>query len=79
MEETANQQVYNDLQFISHEELETLDALHLLKSKKVQPHMHGYLIEQKTLSFIRSNLIMIILYINNCFCPKEYESFSTNN
>lgn len=62
MEETTNQQVFSDFKFITHEELVSLDSVHLLQSGKIQPHMHGYLIPYKLYTFIQSK---IFLYCKN--------------
>jgi ribosome biogenesis protein ENP2 len=53
MEETINQQIFNDFQFVTHEQLTSMNALHLLKEGKAVPHMHGYLVQQKMLSFLK--------------------------
>lgn len=54
LEETVNKQVFNDFQFVTHEQLVSMNAVHLLRSGKATPHMHGYLVPQKMLSLIRS-------------------------
>lgn len=54
LEETVNKQIFNDFQFVSHEELLAMNALHLLQSGKAVPHMHGYLVDQKVFSFLKS-------------------------
>lgn len=63
MEETTNQQVFSDFKFITHEELLSLDSLHLLESGKVQPHMHGYLIPYQLYTFLQSNCSLLLKYM----------------
>lgn len=47
LEEEESQTVYDEFKFVSHDELERLDALHLLDTKMVKQYMHGYLMHLK--------------------------------
>jgi ribosome biogenesis protein ENP2 len=47
LEEQETQTVYDEFKFLSHNELEELNALHLLETKMVKQYLHGYLIHLK--------------------------------
>ncbi|CAD8126042.1 unnamed protein product [Paramecium sonneborni] len=47
MEEEEQQTVYDEYKFLSYEELERLEALHLLETAMLKPYSHGYLIHLK--------------------------------
>lgn len=47
MEEEEQQTVYDEYKFLSYEELERLEALHLLETNMLKPYLHGYLIHLK--------------------------------
>jgi ribosome biogenesis protein ENP2 len=45
LEEQKKPHVYEDFQFVTHEELKSLDALNLIGSEKLQAYMHGYFMD----------------------------------
>lgn len=45
LEEQKKPQVYEDFQFVTHEELKVLDALNLIGTEKLQAYMHGYFMD----------------------------------
>ncbi len=47
LEEEDNQIVYDDFKFLTQNDLEDLEAVHLLDTKMVKPYMHGYLMHLK--------------------------------
>lgn len=47
MEEEEQQTVYDEYKFLTYEELEKLEALHLLETKMVKSYLHGYLMHYK--------------------------------
>lgn len=65
LEETVNKQIFSDFQFVTHEELVSMNAMHLLKSGKAKPHMHGYLVDHKMFSFLKSKCFSYNLFRPN--------------
>ncbi|KAM3144726.1 hypothetical protein pb186bvf_003035 [Paramecium bursaria] len=47
LEEEDSQTVYEEYKFLTYDELEQLDALHLLETKMLKQYLHGYLIHLK--------------------------------
>jgi ribosome biogenesis protein ENP2 len=69
LEESINKQIFNDFQFVTHEEMESLNGMHLLRSGKATPHMHGYLVDHKTFTFLKSTnylkkiFLLVLIYV----------------
>lgn len=47
LEETKNYSVYEDFKFLTHKDLEAIDAVNLIGTKFVKQYMHGYFMEWK--------------------------------
>jgi len=54
LEETINDTVYEDYKFLTKTELEQLNASHLIGTPMLKAHLHGYLMEYKHYSALRS-------------------------
>lgn len=47
LEETKNYSVYEDFKFLTHKDLEAIDAVRLIGTRFVKQYMHGYFMEWK--------------------------------
>lgn len=54
LEETVNDTVYEDYKFLTKLELEKLNAGHLIGTKTLKAHLHGYLMDYKEYETLRS-------------------------
>lgn len=54
LEETKNYSVYEDFKFLTHKDLEAIDAVKLIGTRFVKQYMHGYFMEWKLYKKLKS-------------------------